>query len=511
MNAFSRLASGRLVASLLATLATSSGALIAQNAISTERVQELVQAAGKNYGVKGLAVAVVQDGESIESAYGEAVAGTAMTNATLCNIASCSKAFTAAAVAMLVEQKQLAWDDLVIEHMPEFRLSDSWITAHMTIRDLLCHRCGLVTFAGDLLWYGSDYSDEEVIRRMAKLPIEQRFREQFGYQNLMYLVAGKIVERKTGKSWSAFVQENLLTPLAMSNSRPDFATLPEGANVATPHIDGKAVKPHVFVACKPAASIYSSVHELTNWINMLLAGGKWQGKQMLSQASMVEMWQPHTSTARAGSGIATDDFASYGLGWFLTLERGNKVVEHDGGMPGFLSKVSLMPAEKFGFAILNNSNDGIVNEAMKRALYAERAGKDGMAILDRIAQIKQRIDRRDANQVAQREANQRKDTKPSHELADYAGSYEDEIYGPAAVKMTEAGELHLTLIPSKRRIFGTMKHWHDDTWRVDFPDTFLPFALVTFAHDSTGKIASFGIDCPIADFDFGALKFARQK
>src|SRR5690606_2646550 len=150
---------------------------------------------------------------------------------------------------------------------------------------------------------------------------------------------------------------------------------------------------HEFEACKPAASIYSSVHELTAWMRMLMAGGNWEGQQLLSPTSLVEMWRPHTNTANAGSGTRTNDFKSYGLGWFLSLERGEKVVEHDGGMPGFLSKVSLLPAERFGFVLLNNSNDGIVNEALKRAIYAERAGQDGMKILKRIAEIKQRIDR----------------------------------------------------------------------------------------------------------------------
>jgi CubicO group peptidase (beta-lactamase class C family) len=488
------------------------GAATAQQPLTAERVQALVDAAAAAFPVQGMALAVIQDGEVlVETAIGEAEQGRAMTPTTLCNIASCSKAFTAAAVALLVEDGVVAWNDKVVEHLPEFRLSDPWITANMTIRDLLCHRCGLKTFAGDLLWYGTEYEDDEVIRRMAKLPITQNFREQFGYQNLMYLCAGKVVERKTGKSWSAFVQERLLGPLGMAASRPAVQDLPDGAEVALPHIDGQPIAGHPFVACKPAASMYSSVHDLTRWLRMLLAGGRWQGGQLLQQQSLAEMWRPQTHLARAGTGPGVEDFESYGLGWFLTVDRGNKVVEHDGGMPGFLSKVSLVPVKKFGFAVLNNGNDGVLNEAIKRAIYAELAGGDGVAVIERIGEIKKRIDARQTAEVAAREARRRKGTAPSHELAAYVGSYRDEIYGNATITRTEAGALHVVLEPASKRLHGTMSHWHDDTFRVDFPDRFLPFALVRFELDSNSAVVAFHIDCPIADFDFAQLDFRRPQ
>ncbi|MCK5942546.1 MAG: serine hydrolase [Planctomycetes bacterium] len=486
------------------------GVASAQQALTVERVRAIVASAADEFPIQGMSLAVIQDGEVlIETAVGEAADGRPMTPATLCNIASCSKAFTAAAVAMLVDAGELEWDDKVVEHLPEFRLSDPWITANMTIRDLLCHRCGLKTFAGDLLWYGTDYSDDEVIRRMARLPITQNFREQFGYQNLMYLVAGKVVERKTGQSWSAFVQQRLLTPLGMEQSRPAAQDLPADADKALPHIGGEVIADHEFVACKPAASIYSSVHELTAWMRMLLNGGKWNGKQLLSQPSVIEMWRPQTHLARTGAGPRVDDFESYGLGWFLSIDHGDKVVEHDGGMPGFLSKVSLMPAKRFAFAVLNNGNDGVLNEAIKRALYAELAGGDGVAIVQRLGEIKKRIDRRSSRERAAREARRRQGTAPSHQLDEYVGSYRDEIYGDATVSRTDDGALHVVLEPAAKRLYGTMRHWHDDTFRVDFPDRFLPFALVRFELDADSRVVAFHIDCPIADFDFGQLDFRR--
>ncbi len=482
--------------------------LASQTPLVAAQVQAVAQAAHTQFNAKGLAIAVVQDGNVLaEVACGERATGVPMTTASLFNIASCSKAFTAAAVALLVHEGKVAWDDLVIDHVPEFRLADAWITAHMTVRDLLCHRCGLVTFAGDLLWYGSDYDDAEVLRRAAKLPIRQRFRDEYGYQNLMFMVAGMIVQRRSGMPWEEFVEQRFFAKLGMHNSRASAQRLPSDAEKALPHIGGAVIADHEFVACKPAAAIYSSVHELTAWMRMLIAGGKWQDAVLLPETALRELWRPHVSLA-AGTGAGVGDFRSCGLGWFLSLERGQKLVEHDGGMPGFLSKVSLMPGERFGFVVLNNSNDGVLNEAVKRALLMMRAGGDGMAEIARLAGIKQRIEGRERAATAQREAAKHANTSPALPLAGYAGRFVDDAYGPAEI--TLAGEqLHITLLPSKRRLTGALRHWHHDTFRVDWPDTFLPFALVRFELDAAGAVAGFRIDCPIADFDFAALDFRR--
>lgn len=482
--------------------------LPAQDKLQPEQVQALVQHAFEKFAPKGLCVAVVQDGELLtEVACGERATGKPATPDTLFNIASCSKAFTAALMAQFVSEGKLDWNDRVIDHLPEFRMQDPWITAHMTIADLLSHRCGLVTFEGDLLWYGSDYTDAEVLKRIELLPIPQRFREQFGYQNLMFMVAGMVMERISGLSWEDLVEQRLLRPLGMSNTRPCAQLLPDGAEQALPYIDGVEVRDHVFNACKPAAAIYSSVHELVNWERMLLAQGKWEGKQVIAPAALAELWKPHVQMGPA-TGASPTDLRGYGMGWFLYVQDGKKLVEHDGGMPGFLSKVSLLPADRFGFVVLNNGNDGIVNEAIKAALLAARAGKDGTAQLDRIATIAVRIKKQHAAEVKQREAARIQGTQPSLPLEAYVGRYEDKIYGPAEVSLAN-GALQVVLLPSKSRLFGTMSHWHQDVFRVDFPDRFLPFALFKFTLDSEGKVKAFSIDCPIADFDFGALDFER--
>jgi CubicO group peptidase (beta-lactamase class C family) len=478
-------------------------------ALTAEQVQALAQRAFEGFRPPGLALIVVQDGAVLtEVALGERETGKPVTAATAFNIASCSKAFTAALIAQLVSEDRLGWDDRVIDHLPEFRMADPWITAHMTIRDLLSHRCGLVTFAGDLLWYGTDYDDAEVLRRLERLPIEQRFREQFGYQNLMYMVAGLVLQRVTGKSWEDLIEERLLRPLGMTGSFPALQRVPHDADRARPHIGGEQVADFEFFACKPAGAMWSSVHDLGRWLAMLLAGGRHEDREVLGAAAFREMWRPHVGIG-AGAGPGIGDLSGYGLGWFLYPQDGEKLVEHDGGMPGFLSKVSLLPAAKFGFAVLNNGDQGIVNEAIKRALLAAHGGEDGMAVLERMIEVGKRIKSADAAAVRKREAARVPDTQPSLPLAAYAGRYEDAIYGPAEVRL-EDERLHLTLLPARTVLFGAMAHWHHDVFRVDFPDRFLPFALVSFELDSTGRAERFRIDCPIPDFDFAQLDFRRR-
>ena len=483
----------------------------AQSGLTKESVEAIVDLAVERFQPKGLAVAVVRDGETlVELGRGARHDDVPVTANTVFNIASCSKAFTAALLAQQVSEGKLKWSDRVVDHVPEFKMQDPWVTAHMTLSDLLCHRCGLVTFAGDLLWYGSDYSDSDVLARLEKLPLVQGFRDQFGYQNLMYMVAGIVLERTTGRAWEDLVEERITKPLGMTSTRASAQRLPKDAERATPHIDGQAVLEHEFTACKPAASMMSSVHDLTLWVRMLVHGGAHGDAKLLDASAFAQMWRPHTILGGGPGGADTRDFRSYGLGWFLAIERGKKLVEHDGGMPGFLSKVSLLPADKFGFVVLTNRNDGVLNEAIKAALLAAHAGEDGKAQIERFAKIHERIQQRDKNEKAARQAQRVADTKPTLALKDYVGRYEDAIYGPAEVTL-DGETLSVTLLPSKRRLHGPMAHWHHDTFRVDFPDRFLPFALFRFELGTDGKVAGLSIDCPIADFDFAALDFRRVR
>ncbi|MGA0058424.1 MAG: serine hydrolase [Planctomycetota bacterium] len=485
-------------------------ALAAQSPTAPD-LRALADRAFELFAPVGMAGAVVEDGEvSFAAGYGERFAGGGepVLATTPFQIASCTKAFTAAAVGCLVADGALGWDDRVIDHLPWFRLADSWITRELTVRDLLCHRSGLATFAGDLLWYGTDYDEDEVFRRAAKLPITKRFRSEFGYQNILYAVAGRVVEKVSGQGFGAFLAERFFHPLGMDGTALGFAELSDGEAPALPHIEGQGIDVVRFGTCKPAGAIWSSASEMALWVRALANGGRVGDTAVIPEQVLRAAWTPHTGLPAGRRADAVEDFRSYGLGWFLTVENGKKVAEHDGGMPGYLSKVTVVPADRFGMVVLHNTDTAFLTTALRAAVFAARQGEDGEAVLQRYAKVAADQRGRAAAAVRARESQRVEGTDPSVALDRYTGLFRDDILGDARVELRD-DELHLRILPAGKTFHGTMAHWHHDVFRVDFPDRFLPFALVTFRFGSGGTVDGFTIDCPIPDFDFAALMFRR--
>lgn len=493
------------------------GAAFAQkNKPAADPKKELLAKIEASYNVfkpAGLAVAVVKDGQVLLSqGWGTANADTkaAVHSNSVFNIASCSKAFTAAAIGLLVEEGKLRWEDKVIDYIPGFQLSDPWVTSELTIRDLLCHRSGLGTFDGDLLWYGTSYKDEDVVARMRHLPLRQGFRSEFGYQNNLYTVAGMVVQQVTGRTWSQFIQERFFKPLEMGGSFPSNDELDASTDIAYGHVDGKAIPVYDYSAGKPAASIYSSVDDLAHWVQMWLDGGKWKGRQVLDPRTIRALTT--AQTLQAVSPLSESwgvHFRAYALGWGLFDYAGRKVIEHNGGMPGYISKVALVPELGLGIVILNNGNDGVVNDAVRYKLldhFAQHAGQDwdkvfkGLNDMGNAAQAAETKAREDARVPG---------TSPSLALDRYAGTYHDPSYGDARVE--RRGEaLHFTMVPTAALFNGKMEHFHYDTWKVQLQDPYLPFALVSFSIGPKGEVLGFKIDLPNGDFHFHMLDFKRQ-
>lgn len=475
-----------------------------------KNVEKAINAANDAFAPTGMAVAILKDGEIIFKdswGYADNESKEVVETDFLFNIASCSKAFTAAALGLLVEDGKVAWDDLVKTHLPEFKLADTYISDHLRLKDLLCHRSGLGTFYGDLLWYGTNYSDEEIMERMQYLPISNDFRGGFGYQNNMYMLAGLIIKRKTGKTWSQFVQERIFNPLKMTETRPSNDELEEGQQIARGHIKGNMQEIFDFNATKPAASIYSSVEELAHWAEMLINGGNYKGTQVLDAKTVEALFTPETLQnvddelkSRGGH------FKAYGLGWGLFDYGGRKVAEHNGGMPGYISKVTIVPEEKLAVIILNNGMDFLVNDVIKYNVLDEYLGVEPMDWIKIYkgyesgyngymeAQEKNRIDSRET------------DTSPSQPHVSYCGTYEDKMYGEAQVKL-DNGELYIKLLPTQKFFYGQLSHWHHDSFKVQFNDEFLPFALINFELDTNGNVTGFKVDLPNPDFHFFNLHF----
>jgi CubicO group peptidase (beta-lactamase class C family) len=478
------------------------------------KIGETVKKAFETFKPTGLAVAVVKDSSIIYHqgfGFSNAELKDPVKTTSLFNIASCTKAFTAAAVAMLVDEGKIKWTDKVTSYFPGFRLSDDYITRELTVEDLLCHRSGLGTFFGDLLWYNSSYSDEEVMMRVRNEPVTRRFGIEYGYQNIMFLIAGKLVEKVSGTTWSEFVSRKIYQPLGMTNTRPSNDELTKDQHIAYGHLDNKVLEVYDFNSAKSAAGMYSNVDELSIWTMMLLNNGKLKGHRFLSENSVNRLMEPHTilgtSIAQRQRGI---HFNTYGLGWFISDYNGRKIVEHDGGMPGYISKITLVPEEKISIIILNNGNDFFINNALKSDLLDILVKGREFDWIGESAAVKKKYDTANELQLKQRLESRIPGTKPSHQPQEYTGIFRDKSYGDAEI-VIEGSQLKLSFLPSAKVFTGSLEHWHYDTFKVVFRDEYLTYGLVTFSFDSSGRVTGFKIDLPSDDFHFWNLDFVKLK
>jgi CubicO group peptidase (beta-lactamase class C family) len=486
-----------------------------------KEIDAYAQKARADWNVPGFAIAIVKDDKAVfAKGYGVRELGktTLVDEHTLFAIASNSKAFTAAALAILIDEKKLSWDDPVTKYLPEFQMYDPYVTREMTIRDLISHRSGLVTFGGDLLWYQTTYKPEEILYRIRFLKPAFSFRARYGYQNIMFLAAGMVVEKVSGMSWSAFVKEKFFKPLGMTSSNTSIKEFKPNGNIATPHNaktgSNKPIPYDDVDNVAPAASINSCVADLAQWMRLQLGRGTFEGKQFFSRQRSWEMWQPNTVipiSEAASQFNPTRHFSLYGLGWALSDYQGRKIVSHGGGLDGMISQTALMPEENLGVVVLTNSEsplntimqnkvfDVFLNVTPKRDWSAELLERD------------KRNKEAEAKAQKEIEASRVKDTKPSLALEKYTGTYISTLYGDAKIEM-ENGKLVLRLVPAPTFV-ADLEHWHYDTFRLTWRDSVVypfPKGFVTFTLNAQGQTEQMKIDCPNADFNFDELEFKRK-
>jgi CubicO group peptidase (beta-lactamase class C family) len=452
-----------------------------------------VSTAMAQWEVPGLAMAVVKDDKVVfAKGFGKRKLGEdkAVDAETLFAIGSSSKAFTAAAIGMLCDDDKLSWDHPVQKHIPDLQLHDPYVTRELTIRDLLCHRCGLPR--GDFIWYGTIHDRSEVLRRARFIKPQWSFRSHFGYQNIMFLVAGEVVGKTAGIGWDDFVKQRLFLPLGMKSSNTSVASLSSSDNVATPHSKiEKSVQPIAWRNIDnvgPAGSINSNVTDMAQWVRLQLGEGSVDGKRLISGAAIKEMQAPQTVIPRDKNyeRIYPDaHFLAYGLGWFLHDYQGRKVVEHGGAIDGMRAEVALLPEEKLGLVILCNRGGTALPSALAFHvfdLYLKAAKRDWSAdLLGKVKELEKEAEKAQEKEEAERA----KETKPSLDLSKYAGSFSDDLYGDAEVKV-EDGKLTLTRGPN---FVADLEHWHYDTFRAKYRDRVVEPQLVTFDLDESGKVA----------------------
>ena len=485
-----------------------------------KEVDEYAARAGREWKVPGFSVAIVKDDRVVfVKGYGVRELGKAepVDKDTLFAVASNTKAFTSAALATLVDEGKLKWDDPVTKYLPWFQLYDPYVTRELTVRDLLSHRSGLATFGGDLLWYETTYSREEIIRRVRHLKPVHGFRSRYGYQNIMFLAAGEIVPAVTGQSWDDYVREKFFAPLGMARTHTTLKQLQSAGNVATPHneTDGrvKVVKYSNVDSAGGAAAINSTAAEMAEWVRLQLGRGTYQGRKIFSAAASREMWTPHTIVSGVSESAErfnpTTHFNLYGLGWALSDYRGRKVVTHSGGLDGMTSRVALLPEENLGVVILTNSETPLQAFLYYRVFDAFLGAPARDWSADYMARVRAARERDEA-EAKRIEAARVPDTRPSLPLSSYAGTYGGQMYGDAKVT-EEQGRLVVRLVPSPAYV-GDLEHWHFDTFRIKWRESVIypyPRGWVTFHLDSQGNVSEMKIDVPNPDFDFKELEFKR--
>jgi CubicO group peptidase (beta-lactamase class C family) len=468
----------------------------------------------------GMAIAIVKDDKVVsQKGYGVLKLGenTPVDPNTIFAIASNSKAFATAALAILVDEKKISWDDKVSKYLPDFQMYDPYVTSELTIRDLVTHRVGLDTFSGDLLWYETTYTPDEILSRVRYLKPVSSFRSRYGYQNLMFIAAGKVTEKVSGKSWCQFVTDRILKPLEMNRTTCSVTNLPD-ANAAWPHNESGGtlrVLPRGNVdGAAAAAFLNSSVADLTKWVRTQLNGGNFEGKQIFSEAqgwAMHQQWLAQQIGLPAGKSNPTRHFSGVGLGWFVYNYHGKKIINHSGGLDGMLSFTVLIPEEKAGFVILTNSESPAFQIMMNkiRDVLVDAPKRDwNEEAKPQVAARKKALDDERARADAARVAN----TKPSLALEKYAGTYSDKLYGDVKIA-NENGNLVMRFGPSPNFV-ADLIHWHYDTfeirWRPSVSYNF-PRGFVTFTLDKDGSTDRLTVDQPNNDFWFYELDLRRSK
>ncbi|QWF15025.1 serine hydrolase [Lysobacter capsici] len=482
-----------------------------------------VDAVRKQFEVPGIAVAIVKDGRIVlERGYGLRELGKpeAVDAHTLFAIASNTKAFTSASLSMLADEGKLSLDDRVIDQLPWFRMSDPYVTREMRVRDLLAHRSGLGLGAGDLLyWPGTDYSNEEVARRLAEVPLSGGFRGQYAYDNILYGVAQLVIEKASGQSYREFLTQRIFKPLGMDETRYNSDALRAGDNVASGHAkadfkDLQAAPRMTWSNVAGAGGLYSSVHDMSKWMRVQLDGGVYaregdKEQRLFSAKRQKEMWSVVTPMPIAEPSVpelapVKPNFSGYGEGWQLTDYRGRKLVWHTGGWPGMVSRVTLVPEHKLGVVVLTNAELGGAFQAVTmRALdaYLGAPKTDWNAAYGAaLAKSRGKADEDWNQHLKARDAT----SKPSLPSSGYAGTYRDPWYGEVYIEAAAGGKLRLRFGRTKDLV-GELTPWQHDTFVVRWDQRWLNAdAFVNFSLTPDGKVREVRMEAisPLTDFSF---------
>ncbi|NUQ10994.1 MAG: serine hydrolase [Gemmatimonadaceae bacterium] len=480
---------------LLSALLVAATPLQAQNGqtVDWREFDAYVAKAARDWNVPGLAIAVVHRGQLLfAKGYGVREIGTAeaVDTQTIFAIASTTKAITAAALGMLVDEGKVRWDDPVTKFVPTFQMFDPWATRETTVRDLITHRAGLPN--ADYLWTGGDLSRAEVIRRIRFIQPSYSFRGGYVYHNVMYTVAGAVIEAASGFSWDDFVRTRIFQPLGMTRSVTTLAEALTKANRAMPHgsrgdtlkVSGNSLAD----AIGPAGSVWSSVADMSKWVRFLLDTGRVNGKALLTPRTWAELFRPVTimppwnENSAPQLRLARPHFRTYALGWFQQDYLGRQVDFHTGSLTGMIAINGLIREEGIGVYILSNTSTEIRHPLMFR-VFDHLLGAPPRDWSGEMLALQRADDARDEANAARAGAARVEGTSPTLPLERYAGVFTDSLY-PTVTVTHENGRLRYRFSSTQA---GTLEHWQYDTFRVLWDDWWRGRTTVTFGVGANGS------------------------
>ena len=479
------------------------------------RYDAYVQQAVRDWRVPGLTVTVVKDGRVLlKKGYGvrEADKSEPVNSQTLFAMASTTKAMTAACLGMLVDEGKLRWDDPVTNYLPDFQLYDPAVTRDLRVRDLLTHNAGLGN--ADFLWTSMQIPADEMLRRLRLLKPAYSLRAGFIYQNIMYVAAGKVIEKVSGLPWETFIRRRIFEPLNMRRTQALFRDVTD-ANRAKPHVfindtirvvDSRAEEGAVD-AVGPAGSVWSCPDDLVVWMQCMLDSGRYgSNKQVLLRpATWAELFRPQTIVPDGQfyptQQLTKPNWKTYGLGWFQHDYRGHRVNFHTGSLTGMVAIHGQLPDQKLAVYVQGNLDHAELRHALMYRAFDEfglgpaspGVQRDwGAEFRQLYGDLEQRAKRAERTADSTRVMN----TKPSLPLTNYAGSYTDPLHGKAEVSVQQ-GKLRMSL---NTVLAGNLTHWHFDTFRLTYDQRWNGTDTVGFVLDAQGKVVK---------LNWGGAEFTR--
>ena len=407
-------------------------------------------------------------------------------------IGSCSKAFTAAGVATLQDQNIIEWEEPIKTYLPDFQLYDDFATEQSSAIDILTHRSGLPRH--DFMWYGSSLSRMEMYDRLKYLEPTKSFRTNFQYQNLMYMTAGILIEKMSGKSWEAYTKEKIMDPLGMADTNFSVRESKKLDNHALPYqvIDDKITKMDFrnIDEMGPAGSINSTVNDMLKWAELNLNQGKWKGKEIISdmQYNILHNGQMVVNGPLAARAQPEYSAYTYGGGWLIFDYAGTKVIQHGGNIDGFSGFVWLLPDENIGMVFMCNVNGTPLPGVLANYATDMFLGNETIKWEKRIWPDKKDTDKEDSKDLNKKDEGKITGTNPSHVLKDYTGKFKNDGYGEVNLELNK-NKLYASYNSFKLQL----DHYHYDVFEGGSEDLGDQKMKVQFQQDLGGKISSISI------------------